>query len=732
MHPADCLPFYINLVSNRPTTNAIPLCVTRSLAFSGSLKMDDCNDAINVQNNDVELDDAATSPTGLDNTFGGDSAIEQVALSRLNPSPRNVRRKAATGIDGLADSIAAKGLLQNLVAHPMTGARGKKPKLCVCAGQRRLAALQLLAERGVISADELIPVKVVTEAEAVAASLIENHAREPMHGGDQAMAFRLLIEEGRSADYIAALFSVSVLTVQRRLKIANVSPKLLDVFRDDGMSIEQVVALALTDDHDLQERLWFDAAQAWLRDPHQLRAAITKEEIEIRNNPLVAFVTLEAYEAAGGFVRRDLFSDDNNSGHIADAALLLQLATDRLIEVAQTISAEGWKWVETRVKRDYSELAEYGRQSSHTRDMTKKEERDFAKLQKARDTATGALNAYYDDESAEEDEEKRGALEEAANAASDACDAFVESMEAWLPEQLQAGGAFVFLNYAGEVVIERGFIKRDDMQRLGSAQSAADGTSGVEPKKKAKPVHSEKLCRRLTAHRTAVVQVELAAQPGVAIAVLMHHMIPTIFADHYGHMYSGRTLEAKFTCVHDGLLREADDLANSRAWKEIEAERAMWTAMLPENNAELLPWLLQQSDDVTSNLFAFCVAATLDSVSGTDGDHPVSQLFDVLNLDMSKYWTATRESYLDHVSKGRIAEVETAAVSAEAATPLASNKKDEAASMAERLLSDTGWIPDMLTNRSSVKESNFASPELDDQESDEEGSREEADADADQ
>jgi ParB family chromosome partitioning protein len=138
-----------------------------------------------------------------------------------------------------------------------------------------------------------------------------------------------------------------VLTVQRRLKIANVSPKLLDVFRDDGMSIEQVIGLALTDDQGLQERLWFNAAQPWLRDPHQLRAAITKEEIGIRNNPLVAFVTLEAYEAAGGFVRRDLFSDDDKSGHIADAALLQQLATDRLIEVAQTVSREGWKWMVT-------------------------------------------------------------------------------------------------------------------------------------------------------------------------------------------------------------------------------------------------------------------------------------------------------------------------------------------------------------------------------------------------
>ncbi|MDR5832552.1 ParB/RepB/Spo0J family partition protein [Caballeronia sp. LP006] len=364
--------------------------------------MDDRNETIDVQSGVVELDDAVASTTILESTFGDDIAIEQVALSRLSLSPSNVRRKAPTGIEGLADSIAAKGLLQNLVAHPMKGARGKKLKLCVCAGQRRLAALQLLVERGVISPDEPIPVKVVTEAEAVAASLIENHAREPMHGADQAMAFRMLIEEGKSADYIAALFSVPVLIVQRRLKIANVSPRLLDVFRDDGMSIEQVIALALTDDLELQERLWFDAPQPWLREPHQLRAAITNEEVEVRNNPLVGFVTLAAYEAAGGFVRRDLFSDDENAGYIADAALLQQLATDRLIEVAQTISGEGWKWVETRVKRDYSELSAYGRLSSRTRDMTTKEEREFAKLQKARDMATNALNAYYDDESGDE------------------------------------------------------------------------------------------------------------------------------------------------------------------------------------------------------------------------------------------------------------------------------------------------------------------------------------------
>lgn len=633
----------------------------------------------------------------LETAFGGDTKIEQVPLSRLSGSPHNVRRKVATGIDGLADSIAAKGLLQNLVAHPMKGSRGKKPKLCVCAGQRRLAALQLLAERGTISADESIPVKVVTEAEAVATSLIENFSRESMHGADQATAFRLLIEEGKSADYVAALFSVPVLTVQRRLKIANVSPKLLDVYRDDGMTTDQVITLALTDDHDLQERLWFDAAQSWLRDPHQLRSAITSEEIDVRNNPLVGFVTLDAYEAAGGFVRRDLFSDSHNAGYIADAGLLQRLATERLIVIAQTVSEEGWKWVETRIKRDYSELSAYRRLSSHSREMTKKEASEFAKLQKARDKATRALDAYYDDEPIEADDDKREALDEVATVASEACDQYVERLESWTPEQPASAGAFVLLNQAGEVVVERGYVKAED--KTTAVRDAGADAGHFAPEKKEKPLHSEKLCRRLTAHRTAAVQVELAANPRVALAVLMHRMIPAIFSDQYRYSYGERTLEVQVICSHDKLLREADDMAASLAWKEIDAERAKWSAMLPANIDGLLPWLLTQTDDVMANLFAFCVSATLDSVSATDDAHPVNALSGILNLDMSKYWTPTREGYLNHVSKSRIADIVATAVSPDAAAPLAAMKKDAAAEAAELRLASTGWLPEVLTNR---------------------------------
>jgi ParB family transcriptional regulator, chromosome partitioning protein len=241
-------------------------------------------------------------------------------------------------------------------------------------------------------------------------------------------------------------------------------------------------------------------------------------------------------------------------------------------------------------------------------------------------------------------------------------------------------------------VIERGYVKR------GTATSAAHEGDGQDQPKKAKPVHSDKLCRRLTAHRTAALQVELAAKPTIALAVLMQRLIPAVFSSLY--YYGEETgVQVSATCSHEKLLREADDMEASAAWQEIDAERSKWAAMLPKQRSNLLPWLIEQSDDVMANLFAFCVAATLDSVTGTEAAHPVNALADLLEVDMTKYWTPTQGSYLNHVSKARITEVVSIAVSPEAAAPLAAMKKDDAAATAEIRLAGKGWLPEVLAKR---------------------------------
>lgn len=92
-----------------------------------------------------------------------------------------------------------------------------------------------------------------------------------MHIADQCEAFSQLATEGRSIADIAARFSVAERDVRRALKLASVAPKLLDVFRSDGMTYDQVCALALSDNHEQQERIWFDAKQPWQQRANEIR-----------------------------------------------------------------------------------------------------------------------------------------------------------------------------------------------------------------------------------------------------------------------------------------------------------------------------------------------------------------------------------------------------------------------------------------------------------------------------
>ena len=74
-----------------------------------------------------------------------------------------------------------------------------------------------------------------------------------------------------------------------------------------------------------------------------------------------------------------------------------------------------------------------------------------------------------------------------------------------------------------------------------------------------------------------------------------------------------------------------------------------------------------------------------------------------LELDMRKWWTADGPSYFNHVSKGRILEVVTEAVDANAASPLAGLKKEAAVKGAEQTVAGTGWLPSILQTRMPVE-----------------------------
>ena len=640
----------------------------------------------------------------LETTVGKEQPVVTVPYSSLHPSPLNARTKPLTGIPSLAVSIRAKGLLQNLVVHEMKGSRGRQRKYGVCAGQRREAALDLLFGQKDITADYPVPVRIVSEGEALAISLIENSEREGLDPFDVLRAYRMLAEEGRSVDYIATLFSAAPITIKRRMKLASASPKLLALLRQDAITLDQLSALALTDDHETQERIWFDANE-WQRQPNYLRQAITRTEIDASRSRLVRFVGLDVYEAAGGYVRRDLFSDDENAGYIADVEMLQRLAAAKLDAAAEEVRAEGWGWTEQRIERDVFELNRYGRLKPVQRPLTNDEQRAMDALTAQQDELAEKLEALSeDDENAYEEAER---LETEIDRVNAALIELENSTLIWGAQQMAEAGTFLIVSPQGELVIEPGLVRRENIAALDAVGATVTGTpeaeqaSGTaeEPEAKEKPIHSAKLCQRLSAHRTAAVHAELIARPSVALAAVLQRLIPEVFPERYGMGFTPHTLELSCRSNRDSLLGAADDLPASTAWSLIEAQRERWGRELPARRADLLPWLIEQDPSTTLlELLAFCAGSLLDGVAGDEKPHAINVLASALNVDMTRYWTPTRASYFDHVSKARITEVVATAVSPKIAADLGKMKKADAAAAAELRLAKVAWVPEMLTD----------------------------------
>ena len=185
-------------------------------------------------------------------------AIRDIPLCRLALAPENVRR---TPPDAAADaqlraSIAAHGLLENLVARADEPDADGVERYAVVAGARRLAALKTLAEEGALPADRSVPCLIAANGDAGELSLAENVVRIAMHPADQVVAFSGLAGSGVTVAAIAARFGVSERIVEQRLRLGNAAPELLDAYRAEAIDLETLKAFAVTTDHDRQRAVW--------------------------------------------------------------------------------------------------------------------------------------------------------------------------------------------------------------------------------------------------------------------------------------------------------------------------------------------------------------------------------------------------------------------------------------------------------------------------------------------
>ncbi|MCA6216979.1 ParB/RepB/Spo0J family partition protein [Ideonella sp. B7] len=615
-----------------------------------------------------------------------------VPLSRLVPRPtgRNVRKTPRMSIPELAASIQRVGLLQNLIV--IASADGEHYE--VVAGGRRLAALKLLAKKHRIAKDWEVPCLQVADGTARTASLTENVQREAMHPADQFEAFAALVAEGRPIEDIAADFSVTPLVVQRRLKLANVSPRLMADYRADAVTLDQLMALAITDDHAAQEAAFYDAP-TWQRQPSALRDRLTEREIDAYRHPLVRFVGLDTYEAAGGGVRRDLFAEGDAGVYLTDAALLDRLAQDRLAGIAAEVKAEGWVWVDATPGVTHADLHAFQRAPRERREPTKREAQRIEKLQ----AKVQAIGEALDDALDAEDEDKADALQEEGETVGEQLQALEDGLQDYSPTAKAAAGAIVTIDRNGQAVIHRGLLREAEAKALRTLERLRQGFSGEDAEndddgdaadEAQAPAMSDRLAQRLSAHRTVALQLGVACRPQVALAALVHGMVQTVLHDRrYGHELP---LGVRLT-VQDRLEGMAPDLPESPAAVALIEMRQAWCERLPKDDAELFPALLTMRQTELVALLAVCVASTVDVVTPRATQHqPASELAQAADLNMAAWWQPTAEGYFKHISKAAILQAVNE-YAPEQVSRLAKLKKADIASEAERLADGTGWMP---------------------------------------
>jgi ParB family chromosome partitioning protein len=652
------------------------------------------------------------------------SASRDIPFNKLSLSQSNVRRlKAGVSIDDLAEDIAHRGLLQSLNVRPVLDAAGAETGMFeIPAGGRRYRALERLVKQKRLSKTAPVPCIVRDPAVQVSAeedSLAENVQRVALHPLDQFRAFKSLYDQGAGEDEIAARFFVPPAVVKQRLRLASVSERLLGIYAEDGMTLEQLMAFTVTTDQARQEQVWEALQQSYNKEPYLIRRQLTESAVRASDRR-ARFVGVEAYEAAGGLLLRDLFEEDGG-GWLQDVALLDRLATEKLAVEAEKIATEGWKWIEVAVDFRYGHAHHLRPLSGVQIELTADEQATFDAL-----TAEQAkLESEYEgaDELPDRVDARLGEIETTLAA-------YENRPVRYDPAEISRAGAFVSVDPDGHLAVERGYVRpQDEPPPVANEDSAEDGPCGSGGTALAAPAAQrtvitvggekpdddgddaikplpERLVGELTAHRTLALRDAVANNPHVAMTALLHKLC----LDTFQHSAPGACLEVSVRHVFFPV--QAPDLKDSLAAKAVAERQKAWEADLPKDGDALWDWLADLDDERRAALLAHCVSFGVNALY-EKGDryggpgvsvHGVQQrlaqadrLARAVGLDMvAAGWRPGVDNYLGRITKPRILEAVREAKGEHAAQLLDHLKKGEMAKEAERLLDGTGWLPEPL------------------------------------
>lgn len=661
------------------------------------------------------------------------SRSRDIPFDKLALSQSNVRKiKADISIEELAEDIARRGLLQSLNVRAMLDDEGKETGMFdVPAGGRRYQALALLVKQKRLARNAPVPC-IMREGEsdilAEDDSLAENTQRAALHPLDQFRAFRALREKGQTEERIAAAFFVPASVVKQRLKLVSVAEELLDIYANDGMSLEQLMAFTVSADHERQIQVWNAVKDSWQREPYNIRRKLTETAVRCSDRR-VRFVGIDAYELAGGTRTRDLFEDDNG-GWIDDVGLLDWLVAGKMKGEADAIAAEGWKWVKVDVSFEYGH--NYGLRRLPSKPPVLSDD-EYAAREALRSEFDEIEAKFADGDYPEEVDARMSEIEALL-------EAYDKRPEIYDPTDIARAGVFVSIGVDGRIEVERGYVQPEDeaqnaetapgdalsghehaegqtdagdadhpVQLTGSVVSLGSQMQDPEDDEgdAVKPL-PDRLLSELTAYRTMALQDAVARHPQVAMTVLLHKLVTDTFR---AGMSPARALEASVRAVHPAA--QPDDLNAFPPVLAIAERHAAWQEDMPHGDDQALwDWLAGLDEPSRVALLAHCVSYGINALHEKPNPysgHGISEfglkcrmveadrLALATDLDMFEAgWQPTVENYFGRVTKPRILEAVREAKGESAAQLIDHLKKGDMAREAARLIAGSGWLPEVL------------------------------------
>lgn len=461
--------------------------------------------------------------------------------------------------------------------------------------------------------------------------------------------------------------------------------------------------------------MWDTIQNAWSKEPYQIRRMLTESTVRV-SDKRVQFVGLEAYEAAGGTVMRDLFQQDDG-GWVEDVALLERLVTDKLKAEAEKIAAEGWKWVQAAADFPYGHTNDLRELEGTPVEITPEEQAALDALH----SEYNRLSAEYEgaDELPENVDQRMGEIEQALAALED-------RPLTYDPADIQHAGVFVSIAADGSLLVDRGYVRQED-EVSSSVETGTDGSGGHDGHDTSSPRRTtviiggqpepeadeddaarplpDRLVTELTASRTLALRDAVANNPHAALTLLLHRWCRDLV--HRSHQPG--SLEAVVREVHFPV--QAPDLKDSPAARAIAGRQEAWSSDLPHEEAALWDFLHALDEASRLALLAHCVSFGVNALyekADRYGAGPTAhgierriteadRLARAVGLNMVEAgWRPTVENYLGRVTKPRILEAVREARGEQPAQLIDHLKKSEMAKEAERLLDGTGWLPEPL------------------------------------